>query len=57
MRQDITKWCHACHVYVTRSVGKPIKPFLMPIPINGEDEEAKVTNDMTEMYDDTKDKE
>ena len=35
MRQDITKWCRVCLVCATRSVGKPIKPFLTPIPVEG----------------------
>ena len=35
MRQDITKWCRACLVCATRSVGKPIKPSLTPIPVCG----------------------
>ena len=33
MRHDITKWCRACLVCATRSVGKPIKPSLTPIPV------------------------
>ena len=35
MRHDITKWCRACLVCATRSVGKPIKPSLTPIPVFG----------------------
>ena len=35
MRQDIIEWCHAYLVCATHSVGKPIRPFLTPIPVNG----------------------
>ena len=35
MRQDIVKWCRTCLVCATRSVGKQIKPFLTPIPVDG----------------------
>ena len=35
MSQDIVNWCHACFVCATRSVGKPIKPLLTPIPVSG----------------------
>jgi len=35
MRRDIVNWCHACFVCATRSVGKPIKSLLTPIPVSG----------------------
>ena len=35
MRQDIIKWCRACEVCASRQVGKPIKPYLTPIPVGG----------------------
>ena len=35
MRADIVKWCRACQVCATRQVGKPIHPFLSPIPVSG----------------------
>ena len=35
MRQDIHSWCRACEVCASRQVGKPIKPYLTPIPVGG----------------------
>ena len=35
MRKDITSWCRACEICTSRHVGKPIKPFLTPIPVGG----------------------
>ena len=35
MRADIVRWCRVCQVCATRQVGKPIHPFLSPIPISG----------------------
>ena len=35
MRNDITKWSRECEVSVSRNVGKPIRPFLTPIPVEG----------------------
>ena len=35
MRKDITSWCRAYEMYASRHVGKPIKPFLTPIPVGG----------------------
>lgn len=34
MRADIVRWCRACQVCATRQVGKPIHPFLSPIPVS-----------------------
>ena len=34
-RADIVRWCRACQVCATRQVGKPIHPFLSPIPVSG----------------------
>lgn len=33
--RDIVKWCCACLVCATHSVGRSIKPFLTPIPVHG----------------------
>ena len=33
--QDIISWCRACEVCVSRQVGKPIIPYLTPIPMGG----------------------
>ena len=35
MRADIVQWYPACQVCETRQVGKPIHPFLSPIPVSG----------------------
>ena len=35
MRHDSTKWCRACLVCATCSVGKSIKPSLTPIHVSG----------------------
>lgn len=35
MRGDIVKWSRACVVCATRQVGKPLHPFLSPIPVSG----------------------
>ena len=35
MRGDIAKWSRACMVCATKQVGKPIYPFLSPIPVSG----------------------
>ena len=35
LRSDITKWSRECEVCVSRNVGKPIQPFLIPIPVGG----------------------
>ena len=35
MHQDIIKWCRACEVCASCQVGKPIKPYLTPIPVGG----------------------
>ena len=35
MRADIVKWSRACMVCATRQLGKPVHPFLSPIPISG----------------------
>ena len=35
MRQGIHSWCRACEVCASRQVGKPIKPYLTPIPVGG----------------------
>ena len=35
MRGDITKWSRGCEVCASRNVGKPIRPFLTPIPVGG----------------------
>ena len=35
MRSDITKWSRECEVCVSRNMGKPIRPFLTPIPVGG----------------------
>ena len=32
---DIVKWSRVCMVCATRQVGKPIHPFLSPIPVSG----------------------
>jgi len=34
MRSDIVKWSRACWVCASRQVGKPIRPFLSPIPVS-----------------------
>ena len=35
MRRDNAGWCWACETCVSRHVGKPVKPFLSPIPVGG----------------------
>lgn len=35
MRQDISMWCKSCLTCVTRQVGRPIRPCLLPIPVGG----------------------
>ena len=35
MRADIQKWCRACLVCISRSVGRQTKPLLTPIPVSG----------------------
>ena len=35
MRADIVKWSRACMVCATRQLGKPVHPFLSPIPVSG----------------------
>jgi len=35
MHRDVTSWCRACEVCASRQVGKPIKPYLTPIPVAG----------------------
>ena len=35
IRKDIISWCRACEVCASRQVGKPIKPYLTPIPVGG----------------------
>ena len=35
MRKDITHWCRACLPCATRSVGRPVRPPLTPIPVGG----------------------
>lgn len=35
MRRDITAWCQACMTCASRSVGKPVRPPLVPIPVAG----------------------
>ena len=35
MRREVTLWCRACITCATRSVGRPLKPLLVPIPVHG----------------------
>ena len=35
MRSDLAKWCRSCMLCATRSVGKPVRPPLTPIPVSG----------------------
>ena len=35
MRRDISCWCRACLPCAKRGVGRPARPFLTPIPVNG----------------------
>ena len=35
MHKDIISWCRACEVCASCQVGKPIKPYLTPIPVGG----------------------
>ena len=35
MHQEIAYWCRACVPCATRSVGRPLKPLLVPIPVGG----------------------
>lgn len=35
MRRDIAQMCRSCLTCATRGVGKPVKPPLTPIPVNG----------------------
>ena len=35
IHKDIISWCRACKVCASRQVGKPIKPYLTPIPVGG----------------------
>ena len=34
MRREVTHWCRACITCATRSVGRPLKPLLVPIPVH-----------------------
>ena len=35
MRRDISTWCKSCLTCATRQVGRPIRPCLLPIPVEG----------------------
>ena len=35
MRADIDSWVCACQVYASRSVGKPLRHLLVPLPVGG----------------------
>ena len=35
MRRDIAGWCCACEMCASRHIGKPVKPYLTPIPVGG----------------------
>ena len=35
MRKDICRWCKACLICATRTVGQPVRPPLVPIPVSG----------------------
>lgn len=35
MRADLTSWCRACQKCAMRSVGRPVRPQLTPIPVGG----------------------
>ena len=35
MRRDIAHWCWACLTCASRSVGSPVRPPLIPIPVGG----------------------
>ena len=35
MRADIDSWARACQICASRSVGKPLHPSLVPLPVGG----------------------
>lgn len=35
MRADLTNWCRSCRRCASRSVGRPVRPPLTPIPVGG----------------------
>ena len=35
MRADIDRWARACRVCVSRNIGKPLHPPLVPLPVGG----------------------
>ena len=35
MHKDIVGWCRACEVCVSCHMGRQIKPYLTPIPVEG----------------------
>ena len=35
MRAELTHWCRSCLTCATQSVGRPVRPSLMPIPVAG----------------------
>ena len=35
MRKEVTHLCRSCEICASRNVGKPIKPYLTPIPVTG----------------------
>ena len=35
MRKEIAQLCCSCETCASRNVGKPVKPYFMPIPVAG----------------------
>ena len=35
MRKEVIHLCRSCETCASRNVGKPIKPYLIPIPVTG----------------------